>query len=146
MNRRARPLWLVVICLWAVGLTFEAVVRTMLLAVGQTSGGEPVFTLTLTLALVGAVYAAGLVTAAAGMWWRHDWGRRLFLGLLTLYYGSLLVSGASQWGPLVGRSLHEPGQGWLTMVMVEAGGGLAFGWWYLNRNRVKAWFADREEE
>ena len=144
MSRQTRPLWLVVMCLWAAGMIFEATARTLLLAIGQSPTGDLVFSLTLSLAIIGVVYIAGLAAAVVGMWQRRDWGRKLFLGLITLYYSSLLLSSASQWGPLVGVPLHTPGQGWVTMVLVEGIGGLAFGWWYLNRKRIKAWFAGED--
>jgi len=28
----------------------------------------------------------------------------------------------------------------VTVVVLEAGTGLGFGWWYLNRKAVKSWF------
>jgi hypothetical protein len=118
----------------------ETVLRTLLLSIRQASTGGWILALILPLWIVAAALAVAFGFAATGMWRLKDWGRKLFLGLSSAYYGSLLVGGLPVWGPLVGLSLRSPGQNWVTTVVVEATLGLGFVWWYLNRDKVKRWF------
>jgi hypothetical protein len=144
MKPTRRPIGVWMLCAWALGLIVQVVSRTLLLSFRQTPVLEWEFTLTLPVVAITAAYIFALGAAAVGLWQRRNWGRRLFLALLTLYYGLLLVGSISVWGPLIGLSLSAPGQGWVTAVFVESICGLGFGWWYLNRNAVKCWFtADR---
>jgi hypothetical protein len=137
-QRRSIGIWM--LCLWAVGLTVEVAFRAFILSLKPAEDGTWNFLLTVPAVAVTTVYVAALIAAIVGLVKLRNWGRKLFLGLITAYYGLLFVGSLPVWGPLVSVSLFSPGQGWVTTVVLESGVGLAFGWWYLNRRRVKRWF------
>jgi len=144
-QRRRQP-GVIMLCLWSLGLGIEGIARLALYAVRLTSAGEWRFTATLPLVALSCTLAMAAGLAMVGLWRTRPWGRTLLLALATAYYGTLLVGSIGLWGPLIGLSLRAPGQGWVTMVVVEAILGLAFGWWYLNRDQIRQWFAaDRSE-
>ena len=135
------------LCLWSVGLLVEIIVRGGLAALRQMPAHGWTFSLTLPLAAAVALSAISLAITCAGLWRTRSWARRLFLLQITLYYGLLFFSSIALWGPVVGVPIGEPGQGWVTMVLLEGVLGLGFGWWYLNRDSVRAWFtAGRQTE
>lgn len=135
-----RPAGIWMLCLWAVGLAVETVARALLLSIQQTADQTWEFSLVLPTTAITTTYVLALGAAAVGLLLRRNWGRRLFLGLITAYYGLLFAGSIALWGPLIGRPLNAPGQGWVTTVVLEASIGLGFGWWYLNRWQVKRWF------
>ena len=137
-QRRSIGVWM--LCVWAGGLAFEIVLRALMLSIKQTEDGSWSFLLTVPAVIVTTAYVSALAAATVGLYKMRNWGRMLFLGLLTAYYGLLFVGSLPVWGPLVGIPLFSLGQGWVTAVVLESGIGLAFGWWYLNRRRVKHWF------
>ena len=137
-QRRSIGIWM--LCVWAAGLAIEIVFRALLLSIKQTEDGTWNFLLTVPAVAVTTAYVSALLVAIVGLHKMRNWGRKLFLGLVTAYYGLLFTGSLPVWGPLVGMSLFSPGQGWVTAVVLESGIGLAFGWWYLNRQRVKRWF------
>ena len=142
MNRRQerRPLGIWMLCVWAAGLTIEVIFRALLLSIKQAEDGTWTFLLTVPAVVVTTAYISALLAAIVGLFKMQNWARKLLLGLVTAYYGLLFVGSLPVWGPLVSMSLFSPGQGWVTTVVLESGIGLAFGWWYLNRRRVKHWF------
>jgi hypothetical protein len=133
------------LCVWAVGLAIEVVFRAFLLSIRQTEAGTWDFLLTVPAAIATGGYVLALFLSLVGLVRLRNWGRKLFLGLITAYYGLLFVGSIPVWGPLVGISLASPGQGWVTAVVVESSAGLAFGWWYLNRRLIKGWFGVEPE-
>ena len=137
-QRRSIGIWM--LCVWAAGLAVEVVFRAFLLSIKQREDGAFDFMLTVPAVIVTTAIVSALVAAIVGFVKLRDWGRKLFLGLVTAYYGLLFIGSLPVWGPLVGLSLLSPGQGWVTVVVLESSIGLAFGWWYLNRRRVKRWF------
>jgi hypothetical protein len=138
MNAHSRPLCVGVACLWAAGLAIEAVMRTLLFFVRQTSTGEWEFAVTLPISAIAGSFVLALIAALVALWRLREWGRKLLLVLITLYYGTLLGASIALWGPLTGMPIRAPGQNWVTLVVLEATAGLAFGWWYLNRRQLRA--------
>ncbi|MBN1582404.1 MAG: hypothetical protein JXA89_16980 [Anaerolineae bacterium] len=128
------------LCIWAAGLAIEILFRAFLLSIKQAEDGTLNFLLTVPAVAVTTAYVSALIVAIVGLARLRNWGRKLFLGLITAYYGLLFVGSLPVWGPLVGIPLFSPGQAWVTAVVLESSIGLAFGWWYLYRRRVKRWF------
>jgi hypothetical protein len=86
------------------------------------------------------LFAVALAAVMFGLWQLRDWARKLFLTLLTVFYVVLFAGNIALWGPVVGIPLGAPGQGWVTIAVLEAAIGLGLGWWYLNRVTVREWF------
>lgn len=148
MNRvpQRRPIGIYMLCVWAIGLAIEILFRALILSIKPAEDGTWHFLLTVPAIIVTTVYVTALGAAIVGLYKMRNWGRSLFLALLTAYYGLLFVGSLPVWGPLVGMPLFSPGQGWVTAVVLESGIGLAFGWWYLNRRLVKQWFGVEKTE
>lgn len=142
MNRpqRSRPIGIWMLSLWGAGLVIETIGRAVLASMQQDLSGEWTFSLTWITAAVAGTFSLVMVLTLVGLVGQRRWARTLFLILLTIHYGWLLVKGLPFWGPLIGTPIGAPGQGWVTIVVLEAGLGLGFGWWYLNRRQVVDWF------
>lgn len=136
----SRPLGILMLCLWSLGLMVEIAVRIGLAALGQTPSQEWTFSLTLPLAAAAALCVIALIVTCVGLWKMRSWARRLFLIQITAYYGLLLLGSLPLWGPIIGVPIGRPGQEWVTTVLLEGIVGLGFGWWYLNRRIVRSWF------
>jgi len=140
MRAFARPLGVLALCIWTIGMLLEAIARALFFSIRQVPSQEWTLSLTWPVLAFGAGWAIFLLTTIIGLWLLKTWGRRLLLVAITVHYGSLLVGSVPVWGPLVGISLWAPGQGWVSTVVLEAVLGLGFGWWYLRRSTVRSWF------
>jgi len=135
-----RPWGIVVLCIWSSALAVEVILRAGMLALQQSPLQEWTISLTLPLAIAAAACAISLVASCTGLWRMRPWARKLFLAQITLYYGLLFFGSIALWGPVTGVPLHQSGQGWVTIVVLEGVLGLSFGWWYLCRDTVRQWF------
>jgi hypothetical protein len=137
MRKRPRLIGIATLCLWAVWLMIEAPGRTLLRALQRSMVEQRGLWAPMIPA---GLFAVALTVAVVGLWQLRDWARKLFLALLTVFYVMLFADNIALWGPVVGTPLGAPGQGWVTIAVLEAAIGLGFGWWYLNRVAVREWF------
>jgi hypothetical protein len=85
------------------------------------------------------LWGAGLIAAGAGLWWRREWGRRLALVCIPLYY----LCG------LINQFVFVRSEFWrnrdAAMVVVAVAVNL-FALWFLNRRSIRRQFKVRRNE
>jgi carbon starvation protein CstA len=129
---------------WSIIIAFELAVQVAIV-VGLRASLMSLPTRNLVLLLVGVdlVLIASFCAAAYGLARRLEWGRRLFIGLTVLRFGSLI--GGLFWpGTIFSQTLDQTSgrQWWLLGRYLIS---LVLPIWYLNLNQVRAWFKVRPE-